>query len=104
MPDSILTREQVATHLRVSPSLLARYEERGLIRSVRVGDQQGYERREVRRIWTVVSLHRDAGINLAGIEAILHMREQLAGLQSQLRQTAGKLRAIVEDQADAAAD
>lgn len=100
MPEPILTREQVATHLRVSLEQLARYEARGLIHPVQNGELVGYERREIRRIWSVVSLHRDAGINLAGIEAILRMREQFTELHDQLRDLTERLRHMIETESD----
>ena len=73
----IITREEVARHLAVPLRLLMRYEQRGLIHAVEVDGTEGYEPRELRRIWSVVSLHREAGINLAGIEAILRLKEQM---------------------------
>jgi MerR family transcriptional regulator/heat shock protein HspR len=96
MRPRIIPREQVARNLAVSPAVLVRYEARGLVRSVREGDLEGYEPSEVRRVWTVLSLHRDAGINLAGIEAILRLRERLDEVHGQLRRLASEMRQALE--------
>ncbi|WP_158633548.1 MerR family transcriptional regulator [Tautonia sociabilis] len=80
MNPTILPRDQVAQRLAVSSRMLRAYERRGLVRPVREGELEGYPPSEIRRLWTVVTLHRDAGINLAGIEAILRLREQMDSL------------------------
>lgn len=93
---TIITREQVAERLHIPPTLLARYEARGLVRSVCQGAVEGYEPSEIRRVWSVVSLHRDLGINLAGIEAILRLRDQLRDVHAQLAELAEALKAAAE--------
>lgn len=104
MRPRIIPREQVARNLAVSPAVLVRYEARGLVRSVREGDLEGYEPSEVRRVWTVLSLHRDAGINLAGIEAILRLRERLDEAHGQLRRLASEMRQALEADLEAEPD
>ncbi len=88
---TIISRDEVVQRLRVPARLLVRYETRGLVRSVRDGDREGYEPSELRRVWTVVSLHRDLGINLAGIEAILNLRGQIDAIHEQLARIAKAL-------------
>jgi MerR family transcriptional regulator/heat shock protein HspR len=104
MRPRIIPREHVARHLAVSTAALARYEARGLIRCVREGDVEGYEPSEVRRVWTVLSLHRDAGVNLAGIEAILRLRDHLDDVHGQLRRLASELRLALEADLEAETD
>ncbi len=94
---AIIPREQVARRLAVSPAALAQYEARGLIRVVREGAVEGYEPREVRRVWTVVSLHREAGVNLAGIEAILRLRAQLDDLAEHLQHLGDALQSALRE-------
>lgn len=77
MRPPIISREQVARELSVSLRRLTLYESHGLIRAVREGHVEGYEPTEVRRIWSIVSYQRDMGINLAGVEALLRLREHL---------------------------
>jgi len=42
MRPTIIPRDQVAEHFAVSPTLLIRYEARGLIESIREGESEGY--------------------------------------------------------------
>lgn len=95
-PPEILPREFVAERLSVPTSLLARYEARGLVRSVRVGPIEGYEPSEIRRIWTVVSLQRDLGVNLAGVEAIVKLRAHMDDLHGRLAELARRLSEAME--------
>ncbi len=76
--------------------MLVRYEAHGLIHAVREGDVEGYSPEEIRKVWTVVSLHRDAGINLAGIEAVLRLREQFDVLRLQMTRLADQMKAALE--------
>lgn len=104
MRPRIVSREIVAQELSVSPALLVRYEEHGLIRATRDEGVEGYEPGELRRVWTVLSLHRDAGINLAGVECILRLRAQLDGLHLQMHWLVEELHALVEAEAEAPDD
>ena len=96
-PDAILPRELVAERLGVSAGVLIRYEARGLVRSVRRGGVEGYERAEIRRIWTVLSLQRDLGINLAGVEAVVKLRIHLDEVHAHLGELAAQLRTALDE-------
>lgn len=93
---TILPREQVAERLAVPPRVLVRYEARGLVRSVRQGEVEGYGPAEIRRIWTIVSLQRDLGINLAGVEAVLRLRSHLDEVHRRVARLADDLREAME--------
>lgn len=97
MSRPIISREQVAEHLAVPARLLILYESRGLVRSVSEGDVEGYEPTEIRRLWTIVSCQRDLGINLAGIEAVLKLRDELASVHQQLHALARDLRSALDE-------
>ena len=96
MNPSIVPREQVAEHLTVSTSTLLRFEGRGLIHAVRQGEVEGYEPAEIRRLWTIVTFQRDLGINLAGIEVILRLRDQMKVAQDRLDRLARTLRETLD--------
>ncbi|MEW4570186.1 MerR family transcriptional regulator [Tautonia sp. JC769] len=98
MDPTILPRDQVAHHLAISTRRLLAYERRGLVQVMRSGDVEGYSPSEVRRLWTVVSLHRDAGINLAGIEAILQMQGHLERVCRQLHALAEQIDQAIADE------
>lgn len=92
-----LTREHVASQLGVSTATLLRYEAHGLVRPAGEGAARGYGPAEIRRAWTVVTFHRDLGINLAGIEVILRLRDQMETTRGQLDRLATALRQAIED-------
>ena len=96
MTPPITPREQVARELSIAPRVLARYEARGLIRAVREGPVEGYGPSEIRRIWAIVSYQRDLGINLAGVEAVLKLRDHLADVHRRLDALAARLRETLE--------
>src|SRR5438270_11445058 len=104
MPPSILPRDLVARNLAIAPSVLVRYEARGLVRTVRVGDIEGYEPGEIRRLWSIVSLQRDLGINLAGVEAILALRARMDEQHRRLRALAAEVRTTLDQPTEADAD
>lgn len=94
MNPRIISRESVAEHLSVSTQVLLRYEKMGLVHAIREGNVQGYEPTEVRRIWSIVTYQRDLGINLAGVEVILRLREQMHSLHHELTNLAEELRGL----------
>jgi len=101
MESPIIPRDQVAGQLSVSTSMLLRYEGYGLVRSLRVGNVEGYGPAEVRRLWTIITFHRDLGINLAGIEVILRFRDQMDLIREQLGHLAVALRKTLDDEGEA---
>jgi MerR family transcriptional regulator/heat shock protein HspR len=88
MRPTVIPREQAATNLAVSLERLLRYEQIGLIRSVCEEGVEGYEPIEIRRIWSIITYQRDLGVNLAGVEMILKLRDQIDRLRRDLRQFA----------------
>lgn len=104
MSQPIVPREQVAEQLDVPARVLVRYEARGLVRAVRAGAVEGYGPAEVRRLWSIVSYQRDLGVNLAGVEAILKLRDHLADVHRRLDTLAGRLRAALDDEQEPVGD
>jgi MerR family transcriptional regulator/heat shock protein HspR len=100
MTQSIISRDQVAEHLGVPLRVLTRYEARGLVQVIREGAVEGYGPAEVRRIWSIVSFQRDLGINLAGVEAILKLRDHLDEVHRQLDSLALEMRDLLDDRVE----
>jgi MerR family transcriptional regulator/heat shock protein HspR len=96
MNQPIISRDVVARELAISPQVLIRYEEMGLVRCISQGDVQGYEPSQVRRIWSIASYQRDLGINLAGVEVILQLRDRMSNLHHHLRDLAEQLQELVD--------
>ncbi|MEM7479539.1 MAG: helix-turn-helix transcriptional regulator [Acidobacteriota bacterium] len=77
----------VAERFGIHPQTLRLYEREGLITPHRSsGNTRLYDERSLDRLETILNLTREMGVNLAGVEVILHMKEQLERLQSKLEQ------------------
>jgi len=102
MTQSLIPRDRVAEELAVPVRVLIRYESRGLIRALNgeVGGVrvEGYGPAEIRRAWTIVSCQRDLGINLAGVEAILKLRDHMEEVYRRLHGLAHELGEALDSQ------
>ena len=97
MTRPIIPRDLVARELSVSPRMLLRYEALGLVRVARDGPDEGYEPSQIRRLWTIVSFQRELGVNLAGVEVILHLFDRLAAVHRRVGGLADELLDLMED-------
>ena len=72
----------------VHEQTLRHYERLGLISPARKGSSPHsprlYSDRDIERVVHIRSLMRDLGVNLAGVEAILHMKDRMEHMQSDL--------------------
>ena len=72
----------VAERFEIHPQTLRLYEREGLIAPQRSqGNTRLYDDETLQRLETILTLTRDLGVNLAGVEVILNMREQMEGMQ-----------------------
>ncbi len=72
----------VAERYGIHPQTLRLYEREGLITPVRSeGNTRLYDDEAMQRLETILALTRDLGVNLAGVEVILNMREEMARMQ-----------------------
>jgi MerR family transcriptional regulator/heat shock protein HspR len=72
----------VAERYGIHPQTLRLYEREGLITPTRSeGNTRLYDDEAMRRLETILALTRDLGVNLAGVEVILNMREEMARMQ-----------------------
>ena len=72
----------VAERFEIHPQTLRMYEREGLLSPVRsAGNTRLYDEETLRRLETILTLTRDLGVNLAGVEVILNMREQMESMQ-----------------------
>lgn len=75
----------VAERFEIHPQTLRLYEREGLIRPARSsGNTRLYDEETLRRLEIVLTLTRELGVNLAGVEVILNMREQLESMKSEM--------------------
>jgi MerR family transcriptional regulator/heat shock protein HspR len=71
----------------VHPQTLRLYEREGLLIPHRSeGNRRLYSREDLRRLKIILSLTRELGVNLAGVEIILGMRDRMRALQQEVQE------------------
>ena len=77
----------VAQRYNIHPQTLRLYEREGLLKPSRTdGNTRLYGEEDIERLETILSLTRDLGVNLAGVEIILNMREKMARMQHEVNE------------------
>lgn len=75
----------VAELYQIHPQTLRLYEREGLLTPSRSrGNTRMYDDGDLQRLEVILSLTRDLGVNLAGVEVVLNMRRNMARLQDEL--------------------
>ena len=75
----------VADRYGIHPQTLRLYEREGLLKPSRTeGNTRLYSQEDLERLETILSLTRDLGVNLAGVEIILNMREKMERMQREV--------------------
>lgn len=78
------TISAVAELFGIHPQTLRLYEREGLLKPSRSeGNTRLYEDSDIERLEVILSLTRDLGVNLAGVEIILNMREKMNKMQTE---------------------
>jgi MerR family transcriptional regulator/heat shock protein HspR len=76
------TISAVAELYDIHPQTLRLYEREGLLKPSRSeGNTRLFEDGDLERLEVILSLTRDLGVNLAGVEIILNMREKMDAMQ-----------------------
>ena len=76
------TISAVADQYTLHPQTLRMYEREGLLKPSRSeGNTRLYTDSDLERLELILSLTRDLGVNLAGVEIILNMREKMDAMQ-----------------------
>ncbi|MGE4191290.1 MAG: MerR family transcriptional regulator [Thermoanaerobaculia bacterium] len=79
----------VAEQYGIHPQTLRMYEREGLLEPARsAGNTRLYDEAAIQRLEAILTLTRDLGVNLAGVELILGLREQLARLEQEVARLA----------------
>lgn len=88
------TISAVAELFDIHPQTLRLYEREGLLKQSRSeGNTRLYEDADIERLEVILSLTRDLGVNLAGVEIILNMREKMDAMQKEFERFFEYLRA-----------
>ncbi|HKF45386.1 MAG TPA: MerR family transcriptional regulator [Thermoanaerobaculia bacterium] len=87
----------IAERFGIHPQTLRLYEREGLLRPVRTeGNTRLYDADTIERLEIILTLTRDLGVNLAGVEVILHMKEKIEKMQGDVHELVAVLREEVE--------
>jgi MerR family transcriptional regulator/heat shock protein HspR len=82
----------VSEQYQIHPQTLRLYEREGLLKPSRSeGNTRLYTDQDLERLEVILKLTRDLGVNLAGVEIILNMRERMEQMQSQIEQFVSSL-------------
>jgi MerR family transcriptional regulator/heat shock protein HspR len=82
----------IAEQFQIHPQTLRLYEREGLLRPSRSeGNTRLYTEEDVERLEVILKLTRDFGVNLAGVEIILNMREKMEAMQRQIEEFVNQL-------------
>jgi MerR family transcriptional regulator/heat shock protein HspR len=77
----------VAETYQIHPQTLRLYERLGLLKPSRSeGNTRLYTQEDLNRLEVILTLTRELGVNLAGVEVILNMREKMEQLQEQVEE------------------
>lgn len=77
----------VAELYKIHPQTLRLYEREGLLKPSRSeGNTRLYTEEDLERLEVILELTREMGVNLAGVEIILNMREKMAAMQKQIEE------------------
>ena len=77
----------VAQKYDIHPQTLRLYEREGLLKPSRTdGNTRLYSDEDLQRLETILSLTRDLGVNLAGVEIVLNMRQKMEDMQREVNE------------------
>ncbi len=82
----------IAEQYEIHPQTLRLYEREGLLKPSRSeGNTRLYTDSDIERLEVILHLTRDLGVNLAGVEIILNMREKMDQMQTQIQEFVASL-------------
>ena len=80
----VYTISAVAELYEIHPQTLRLYAREGLLKPSRsIGNTRNYTDEDLERLEIILSLTRELGVNLAGVEIILNMREKMDAMQKE---------------------
>jgi len=96
------TISAVADYYEIHQQTLRMYEREGLLTPSRsVGNVRLYTDEDIARLEIILQLTRELGVNLAGVEIILNMRERMDRMQSEFNRFIEMLRDYAAQQTSA---
>ena len=98
MPDAPRYMISVAAELvGMHPQTLRMYEQRGLVHPERTaGNTRLYSDADVERLRLIQQLTTEVGLNLAGVERVLNLQDELARMRRRVERMEREMRSAVE--------
>jgi len=91
----------VAESYGIHPQTLRLYERLGLLKPSRsLGNTRYYTERDLKRLEVILNLTRELGVNLAGVEVVLNMREKMERMQREIEELVAFVREHVGGELD----
>ena len=88
----------VAKMYNIHPQTLRLYEREGLLKPSRSeGNTRLYTDEDLKRLEFILMLTREMGVNLAGVEIILNMRDKMERIQKQVNELVDFLREVISE-------
>jgi len=95
----------IAERFGIHPQTLRMYEREGLLRPARTeGNTRLYDSDTIERLEIILTLTRHLGVNLAGVEVILHMKQRMETMHGEVRKMLEVLRVELASSRPGAAD
>lgn len=93
------TISAVSRRYGIHPQTLRSYEREGLLKPSRSeGNTRLYEEKDLERLETILTLTRELGVNLAGVQVVLNMREKMKRLQAEIDRLVDFLRTRIDEE------
>ena len=91
----------VASKYNIHPQTLRLYEREGLLIPSRTqGNTRVYRENDLTKLEFILNLSREMGVNLAGIEIILNMKNKMESMQEEFSKFLEELKKEFEDKED----
>ena len=85
----------VSSMLNIHPQTLRQYEKDGLISPSRTeGRVRLYSQRDIDRMKMILRLTRDLGVNIAGVDIVLRLKEQMEDMELEIERLKDELRDV----------
>jgi MerR family transcriptional regulator/heat shock protein HspR len=86
-PKTFYHISSVSQRYNIHPQTLRLYEREGLLKPSRSeGNTRLYTENDLKRLELILNLIRDLGVNLAGVEVILNMREKMEQIEVEVNE------------------
>src|SRR6266511_6214699 len=75
----------VSQKYNIHPQTLRLYEREGLVKPSRTqGNTRLYSEEDLERLSFILNLTRDLGVNLVGVEIVMHLRDKIETMQREM--------------------